>query len=89
MPAEVQISARRVVDGWRISVRDNGVGLPENSGLDVFSLFYRGTSDVTGHGIGLATVAGIVAQRGGRVGVAPVETGAEIWFELPEDEAVR
>lgn len=87
--AIVRISARRSVDGWRISVRDNGVGLPDNGGLDVFSLFSRGTSAVTGHGIGLATVARIVATHGGRVGAAPAETGAEIWFELPEDETVR
>lgn len=89
VPAIVRISARRSVDGWRISVRDNGMGLPNNSGLDVFSLFSRGTSAVTGHGIGLATVARIVATHGGRVGATPVETGAEIWFELPEDEAVQ
>lgn len=89
VPVIVRISARRSVDGWRISVRDNGMGLPDNSGLDVFSLFSRGTSAVTGHGIGLATVARIVATHGGRVGADPAETGAEIWFELPEDEAVR
>lgn len=89
VPAVVRISAQRSAGGWRISVRDNGVGLPDSSGLDVFSLFSRGASGVTGHGIGLATVARIVAAHGGRVGTTPVETGAEIWFELPEDEAVR
>jgi signal transduction histidine kinase len=89
VPALVRISARPTADGWRVSVRDNGVGLGDNSGLDVFSLFSRGTSAVTGHGIGLATVARIVATHGGRVGAAPVKTGAEIWFELPQDETVR
>lgn len=89
VPAVVRISARRSVGGWRISVRDNGVGMPDNSGLDMFSLFRRGAGAVTGHGIGLATVARIVATHGGRVGATPVETGSEIWFELPEDQAVR
>lgn len=85
VPPIVRISAQRSVDSWRITVRDNGVGLPVSSGLDVFSLFSRGTSAVAGHGIGLATVARVVAAHGGRVGAAPVETGAEIWFELPQD----
>lgn len=83
VPVRVRISARRSVDGWRISVRDNGVGLPSKSGIDVFSLYSRGPGAVPGHGIGLATVARIVAEHGGRVGATPVKTGAEIWFELP------
>ncbi|MEO5652795.1 MAG: HAMP domain-containing sensor histidine kinase [Marmoricola sp.] len=82
----VQINALRLVDRWRISVRDNGVGLPVDSDLDVFSILSRGDSAVTGHGIGLATVARIVAQHGGRVGTTPAATGAEIWFELPVDD---
>lgn len=89
VPSIVRISARRSVNGWRISVLDNGVGLPDYCGPDLFSLFSRGTSSVAGHGIGLATVARIVTTRGGRVGATPVENGAEIWFELPEDDAVR
>jgi len=88
VPARVRISARRLLDGWRICVRDNGVGLSEENGRDVFSLFTRGTTTVAGHGIGLATVARIVAEHGGRVGVSRAETGAEIWFELPDEEVV-
>ena len=88
VPAVVRISARRSVQGWRISVRDNGIGLPQANGLNVFSMYSCGTSSVDGHGIGLATVARIVATHGGRVGAASSRSGAEIWFELPEDQAV-
>ena len=89
VPAIVEISARRSVDCWRIGVRDNGVGLPDNSDLDVFALFSRGTWAIAGHGVGLATVARIVAMHGGRVGTTPQKTGTEIWFELPDDEPVQ
>ncbi|GAB2759332.1 hypothetical protein GCM10027020_09670 [Nocardioides salsibiostraticola] len=89
VPARVRVSARRSNDGWRISVRDNGVGLPQEVGLDMFSLFSRGTTTVTGHGIGLATVGRIVAGYGGRVGFTTVQTGAKVWFEMPEDETAR
>jgi len=89
VPAKVRISARRVLDGWRVCVRDNGVGMSKESGLDVFSLFTRGSSAVAGHGIGLATVARVVAEHGGRVGITRVDTGAEIWFEIPDHDVVR
>ena len=61
VPPQVHISARRLPDAWRISVRDNGVGIPEERRVDVFSLFSRVGDDVEGHGIGLATVARIIA----------------------------
>jgi signal transduction histidine kinase len=84
---EVLVSARRVHEHWRISVRDNGVGIPADHRTEIFSLFSRVERDVAGHGIGLATVARVVAAHGGQTGVEPVDgPGAEIWFELPDDE---
>jgi signal transduction histidine kinase len=88
VPAAVRISSRRTADGWRLSVSDNGVGIPEDRRVDVFSLFTRVATEVSGHGIGLATVARIVAAHSGRVGAESVpEGGAEIWFELPDEPA--
>jgi signal transduction histidine kinase len=90
VPPRVHISARRLPDGWRISFCDNGVGIPEERRVDVFSLFSRGPSDVEGNGIGLATVLRIVTAHGGQAGAEPVEGGGtEIWFEMPDDEAAR
>jgi signal transduction histidine kinase len=90
VPPRVHISARRLPDAWRISFRDNGVGIPEERRVDVFSLFTRGDNDVEGHGIGLATVLRIVSAHGGQTGAVPVEGGGtEIWFDLPDDESAR
>jgi signal transduction histidine kinase len=87
VPPLVHISARHLTDAWRISLRDNGVGIPEDRRVDVFSLFIRVADDVEGHGIGLATVSRIITAHGGQVGVEPVPGGgAEIWFELPDDD---
>jgi len=80
----VAISAKRGVDAWRISVTDNGVGIPADRRADVFSLFSRARSRVDGHGIGLGTVARTIGARGGHVGAEPVAGGGtEVWFEIP------
>lgn len=85
IPPVVRIAARQTHGGWRVWVRDNGVGIPEHRRVDVFSLFSRVESEVAGHGIGLATVARIIGAHGGRVGAEPVPGGGtEIWFELPD-----
>ena len=83
-PARVHLSSRRVPEGWRISVRDNGIGIPEDRRVDVFSLFSRVGETVEGHGIGLATVSRIVGALGGEVGAEGAPGGGtEIWFQLP------
>ena len=86
VPATVHVTSRRTADGWRLSVSDNGVGIPADRRVDVFSLFSRLDSDVAGHGIGLATVARIAAAHGGHVGVETAPGGGtEIWVELPDE----
>ena len=82
----MHVTSRRTADGWRLSVSDNGVGIPADRRVDVFSLFSRLDSDVAGHGIGLATVARIAAAHGGHVGVETAPGGGtEIWVELPDE----
>ena len=84
IPPVVRIASARSPDGWRISVSDNGVGIPEHRRRDVFSLFSRVDDGVSGYGIGLATVARIIAAHGGRVGAEEsADGGTEIWFEVP------
>ena len=80
----VSISARQIPYGWRVSVTDNGIGIPAQRRMDVFTLFSRVNSEFDGHGIGLGTVARTVHSLGGRVGAEEAPGGgAEVWFELP------
>lgn len=68
----------------RITVADDGPGVPVAEREAIFALAVRGTSDAPGHGIGLATCARIVHASGGRIGVDQGPSGgAAFWFELP------
>jgi signal transduction histidine kinase len=80
----VDIDVQRVGGTWRVSVTDNGRGVPADRRDSVFELYSRGDRSVDGTGIGLATVRRAVEAHGGQIGLedAPV-SGTTIWFTLP------
>ena len=85
VPPVIRLESRRVGDAWRVSVVDNGRGIPADRRDDVFSMFSRVTTAVEGHGLGLATVRRVVEVHGGRVGIGEgTDVGTEVWFELPD-----
>ncbi|MCW2819494.1 MAG: hypothetical protein JWR42_2281 [Marmoricola sp.] len=72
----------------RISVADDGPGVPLPERESVFGLMVRGQdvegTGVDGLGIGLATCRRIIEAHGGVIGVGDsVAGGADFWFELP------
>ncbi|NRQ48502.1 GAF domain-containing sensor histidine kinase [Aeromicrobium stalagmiti] len=85
VPPEIEVSATRGPDRWRVTVSDNGVGIPADRRQAVFSLFEREESTVGGHGIGLATTRRLIEAHGGSVGAdSSPSGGAAVWFELPD-----
>ncbi|NUQ32154.1 MAG: GAF domain-containing sensor histidine kinase [Dermatophilaceae bacterium] len=84
VPPTIDITAAQRGRSWRISVRDNGIGIPENERDRVFELFNRVETSVEGSGIGLATVKRIIEAHGGSIGVSSSDgPGTVVWFELP------
>ncbi len=71
-------------DGWvRISVEDNGVGIPQAMQSQVFGIFQRGSNAGEENGIGLAIVRKAAERMGGRVGVVSEPGhGTRFWVEL-------
>jgi signal transduction histidine kinase len=78
------VRAERRDDVWRISVSDNGIGVPPERRESMFVLFARGDKRVEGSGIGLAAARRVVEAHGGRMGMDQAGSGGTtIWFELP------
>jgi signal transduction histidine kinase len=70
----------------RISVEDQGPGIPTEQQAGLFERFYRVRSDTDtlGVGLGLAIAKGIVEAHGGSIGIdSELGSGTRVWFTLP------
>jgi two-component system, OmpR family, sensor histidine kinase KdpD len=86
----VQVVAAPWRDGVRITVSDQGPGVPAEERERVFEAFYRGASSSgrSGSGLGLAIARAIVLAHGGRIRIEGSPSGgAAVVVELPADAA--
>jgi PAS domain S-box-containing protein len=80
---QVTVSAERRGEFVRISVKDNGIGVPAEYHDKVWQMFERLNTNYEGTGIGLALVRKVVERMDGNVGLesAPGQ-GSQFWVEL-------
>ncbi|PTA68393.1 ATP-binding protein [Deinococcus arcticus] len=87
----VRVSAQRDGPLWRLTVRDNGIGIEPAYQSKVFEMFQRlhGRDRYEGTGLGLAICEKIVSQHGGQLWVdsAPGEGSAFHFTLQAADEA--
>ena len=86
--SEVFVSLTEVNGYARVSVRDNGVGLADESKIHMFEKFYQADSSDTrkkgGTGLGLSIVKETIERMNGRVGFTSVlGEGSTFYVELP------
>jgi signal transduction histidine kinase len=80
----VGIDSEKVGDLTRITVADDGAGIPDAYLDKVFGVFERLDPDATtGTGMGLAICRRIVETAGGEIRACPSEQGARIEIDLP------
>jgi PAS domain S-box-containing protein len=86
-PPRIEVRATDDVDGWQISVADNGIGIPPEHAERIFEVFQRlhGRGAYPGTGIGLAICKRIVERHGGRIWVESTpDAGATFHLILPK-----
>jgi signal transduction histidine kinase len=88
-PGKVQVELLRERGEIRISVLDDGPGIPPEDQRKVFDRFFRGGSGLTrtisGTGLGLSIVRSAVSSLGGKLKLeSSVEWGTRVTVTIPE-----
>jgi PAS domain S-box-containing protein len=85
--AEIRILIEKLEDAVRLSVTDEGPGIPAEELPYLFDRYYRVDADAaqySGLGLGLYINAEIIKKHGGKIGVnSEPDKGSTFWFTLP------
>ena len=83
----VEVVGEQYDDRVRVSVKDEGLGIPRELHPQVFAKFFRGdaaTSGIAGSGLGLTIARSVIEAHGGEMSFESARgQGSVFWLELP------
>ncbi len=84
-PPRIEVSSQKDTDSYKISVRDNGVGVKPDYYQAIFAPFKRlHGKDIPGVGLGLSICKKIVSAHGGKIWVeSDGQSGSTFHFTVP------
>jgi len=86
---KLSIGVKVTAHDCHLRVFDNGIGIGEDILPNIFNLFYRGSVQSTGAGVGLYIVKDVIDALGGTITVQSVEgQGASVLFVIPNLSAL-
>ena len=93
-PGKIDVIMENHPNEVKISVKDTGVGIPENKQKDLFKKFYQVDASLTrergGSGLGLAICKGIIDNHLGEISVHSIPNqGATFSFTIPKEGSVN
>ncbi len=91
-PPRITLGAGQEGEQWRISIRDEGIGIAKENLERIFGMFQRlHTQDqYPGSGLGLATCKKIVELHGGKIWMeSRAERGSTVYFTLPVPQSMQ
>lgn len=85
---KIQIRFEQKNNKLKVSITDNGAGIPKEQQSRLFSKFFRGSNvikmDTEGTGLGLYITKNIIEAHNGQIGFESEENqGSCFWFTLP------
>ena len=86
----IQLSVTEEANGWRFSIRDNGIGIEPRFHKQIFDPFQRlhTQEEYPGIGMGLTLAQKIATRHGSRIGVdSMLHHGTTFYFTLPKEDA--
>jgi signal transduction histidine kinase len=89
---KVKVKAEQVPGYVKVSVMDNGIGIPPDELEKIFERFYQVEKHLTrkhgGIGLGLSIAREMIEKHGGKIGLESVEgMGSKFMFFLPSNAA--
>jgi len=93
-PGKIDVRMEDFPNEIKISVKDSGIGIPEDKQKDLFKKFYQVDASLTrergGSGLGLAICKGIIDNHQGEIAVDSIPNqGATFSFTIPKEESVN
>ncbi len=87
----IKITSSEDASEVKITVSDNGTGIPPEKQTKLFTKFYQADASLTrekgGSGLGLSICKGIVGAHGGRITLESTPgVGTKVTFSLPKDD---
>jgi len=87
--AYIHISVESIDEKVKITISDNGIGIPQALQSKIFTLFYRATEHGCGNGIGLYSLRFSVMKLGGHIAFESTEgDGTKFIIYLPNRRAM-
>jgi len=86
--ARIRIETVQTAQETRLTVADNGPGIPPEKMSRIGERFYRAHRHVPGYGLGLATVMAIARLHGGRVELSNAQPGLCVRLHFPRNPAL-